>query len=76
MRHTPKPKQRRTRGLSKFRKTEISRAAQGMLDAGLTLRGVEVDPVTGKFRVLVGDAKGEDNELDTWLKGRKDARPA
>ena len=28
--------------------------AAGRLDAGLTVRGIEVDPVSGKFRVLVG----------------------
>ena len=74
MRRATKPK-RRTRGLSKFRKSEISRAIQGVRDTGLTPCGVEVDPVSGKIRVLVGEPGEPGNELDTWL-GKKDARSA
>jgi hypothetical protein len=38
----PKPK-RRTRGLTKIRKTEISRVVRGIKAADVPLRGVEVD---------------------------------
>src|SRR2546422_297930 len=34
----------RTRGLTKIKKTEITRVSRGVLAAGLTLRGVEVGP--------------------------------
>ena len=47
---------RRTRGLSKFKRTDLTSAAEATIAAGLSVRGVEVDPVSGKIRVLVGDA--------------------
>jgi hypothetical protein len=72
---TKAKKQRRTRGPSKFRKTEVVRAARAMLAAGLSVRGVEVDPTTGRFSVLIGQPT-EDNDLDDWLMRKKDARPA
>ena len=38
-----------------------------MLDAGLSLRGVEVDPVSGKITVLVGEpAAGEAPSINPW----------
>jgi hypothetical protein len=67
----PKPK-RRTRGIAKFRKSEIARAARGMMDAGFPVRGIEVDPATGTLRVLVdkpGEA-GAGNSWDDLLKGK------
>jgi hypothetical protein len=72
---TKAKKQRRTRGPSKFRKTEVVRAARAMLAAGLSVRGVEVDPTTGRFSVLIGQPT-EDSDLDDWLMRKKDARPA
>jgi hypothetical protein len=46
-----------------------------MLAAGLSVRGVEVDPTTGRFSVLIGQPT-EDSDLDDWLMRKKDARPA
>jgi hypothetical protein len=43
--------------------------------AGLTVRGIEVDPVNGKFSVLIGQPT-EDSDLDDWLMRKKDARQA
>jgi len=66
---------RRTRGLSKFKRSDLTKAAQATIAADLPVRGVEVDPVTGKIRVLIGEpTAAEGNELDTWLR-KKDARP-
>jgi hypothetical protein len=58
----PRPKSRthtkrrkpRTRGLSRFKRSETARLLKGALDAGLPVRGLEADPVTGKYTVLVG----------------------
>jgi hypothetical protein len=57
MRHKTKskPKQRRVRGPTRIRKTEITRAIAGVRAAGLTPGGVEIDPISGKIRVLVGE---------------------
>src|SRR5215472_9311688 len=51
--HTPTRKQR-TRGFSRYRRSETSRLLKGAADAGLTVRSFEVDPVTGALRVFVG----------------------
>jgi hypothetical protein len=69
----PKPRLRQGRGLTKIKRTEITRAALGVLAAGLTLSGVEIDPISGKFRVLVGEpAPTAVNDVDDWLR-KKDA---
>jgi hypothetical protein len=70
---TLRPTQR-TRGFSRYKRSETSRLVRGVLDAGLSVRGVEVDPVTGALRVLVEPGKPS-NDLDNWLK-QKDARQA
>jgi hypothetical protein len=76
MRAKPKnKKERRTRGPTKIRKTEITRTARALAAAGLTVRGIEVDAVNGKFSVLTGPST-QDSELDDWLMRKKDARPA
>jgi hypothetical protein len=74
LRARQKPK-RRTRGLTKIKKTEITRVARGVLAAGLPLRGFEVDPASGKFSVLVGQpGEPAGNDLDNWLR-KKNAHP-
>ena len=51
----PQPlKARRPRGLTRHKRRETARLVRSVLDAGLSVRGVEVDPVTGALRVLVG----------------------
>jgi hypothetical protein len=43
------------------------------IDAGLTVRGIEVDPVTGALRVLVGKPdEAATTALDQWQAGRAD----
>jgi hypothetical protein len=34
------------------------------MDAGLTVRGIEVDPVTGALRVLTGSGKDKPDDAD------------
>jgi hypothetical protein len=51
---SPPPK-RRTRGFSRYKRSETSRLVKGVMDAGLPVRGIEVDPDTGALRVLVGE---------------------
>jgi hypothetical protein len=48
------PPKRRPRGLTRHKRRETARLLRSTIDAGLTVRGVEVDPVTGALRVLVG----------------------
>ena len=50
----PKPQTRRTRGPSKFKRTDLTKTAKATLAAGLSVRGIEVDPVTGRITIQVG----------------------
>ena len=70
--HKPQEKPHRTRGPSKFRKTEATRLVRAALDAGLSINRVECDPA-GKLSVIAGkpEITGE-NDFDKWL-GKHDA---
>jgi hypothetical protein len=61
----PKPQTRRTRGLSKFKRTDLTKAARAALAAGLPVRGIDIDPVTGRIRVLIGEP-GETTNGNSW----------
>jgi hypothetical protein len=52
--NSPQQPKRRPRPISRFKRSEATRLLQGVLDAGVPVRGVEVDHVTGDLRVLVG----------------------
>ena len=51
----PQPPKRRPRGLTRHRRRETARLLRSTIDAGLTVRGIEVDPDSGALRVLVGE---------------------
>jgi hypothetical protein len=71
---TQSPKQRTH---SRYKRSETTRLLKGAMDAGLAVRGIEVDPITGTLRVLVGESEKNEpsNDLDSWLR-KKDARQA
>jgi hypothetical protein len=72
-RTSPQPPKQRTRGLSRYKRSETARLLRAATDAGHTVCGLEVDPDTGKLRLLFDSGKGEpNNNLDSWLK-KKDA---
>ena len=49
------PPRKRLRGNSKSQQnSDVAKAARAMAGAGLVVRGVEIDPATGRFVVLVG----------------------
>ena len=52
------PEARRPRGLTRHKRRETARLVRSVLDAGLSVRGVEVDAVTGALRVLTEPGKG------------------
>ena len=58
----PQLPKRRPRGPSRYRRRETARPVRSVLDAGLTVRGLKVDPVSGALRVLVEPGKGEPKE--------------
>ena len=75
----PQPPKRRPRGLSRYKRSETTRLLQGTLDAGLPVRGIEVDPVTGALRVLVGkpgEPSDNSNSWDEVLNAEDAKRPA
>jgi hypothetical protein len=66
-RKSPQPSSpRRRRSPSRYKRSETSRLLRGAIDAGLTVRGLEVDPVTGALRVLVGKGDEPDDSGNPW----------
>jgi hypothetical protein len=69
-----KPK-RRARSSSRYKRSETFRLVKGAQDAGLTVRGLEVDPATGVLRVLVGGgAEAVTNPWDEVLPDAADKK--
>jgi len=60
------PPKRRSRGQSRYRRSETARLVKGALDAGLTVRGLEADPETGVLRVLVDSSDAPGNSGNSW----------
>jgi hypothetical protein len=61
------PSKQRTRGFSRYKRSETTRLLKSAADAGLTVRGIEADPVTGALRILVGKEGEPSNDLDREL---------
>ena len=74
-RNPARSSKQRTRGASRYKRSETSRLLKGAADAGLTVRSFEVDPITGALRVFVGKESEPSNDLDNWLR-KKDADQA
>ena len=53
-RTSPQAHRQHQRSASRYKRSETSRLLKGALDAGLQITGLEVDPVSGALRVLVG----------------------
>ena len=71
---SPQPPKQRTRGASRYKSGETKRLLKGALDAGLTVRGLEVDPVTGALRVLVGNPGAPGDSTPSHSLERDDAK--
>ena len=57
------------RGKCKFRQSDVTRAAKAARKAGA--EGIEIDPNTGKFRIILGGAATatanvEDDKRNPW----------
>jgi len=64
---TPKkPSKQRGRGPSRYKRSEATRLLKATTDAGLRVRGIEVDPITGVLRVLVGKPGEPSNGGNSW----------
>ena len=64
--HTAPPTRRASyRGPNRFRKVEAHRLMRGVLDAGLQVIGVEVDP-GGTIRVLTSQAAANVGAANPW----------
>jgi hypothetical protein len=72
------PSKQRTRGASRYKRSETSRLLKGAADAGLTVHSFEVDPNTGALRVFVGkeDEPDSRNSWDEVLNAKDAKRPA
>jgi hypothetical protein len=60
------PPKQRPRSASRYKRSETTRLVKGAMDAGLTVRGLEADLVTGKITVLVGKP-GEPSDKQQFL---------
>ena len=54
-RNPAQPSKQRTRGASRYKRSETARLLRAAADAGLPVRSIEADPVTGALRILVGE---------------------
>jgi hypothetical protein len=64
------PPKQRTRGFSRYKRSETTRLLKSAIDAGMLVRGLEVDPVTGALRVLFdkpGKGEPDDADVEQWL---------
>jgi hypothetical protein len=54
---------------SKFKKTDVTRAAKAVLAAGVDVARVEIEPITGKITITTSSASGAEKstDLDTWM---------
>jgi hypothetical protein len=52
-----------------FRQRDLASALKAMAAAGMEVRSVEIDPVTGKIVIMTvaGSAKEPTTDLDKWL---------
>ena len=51
---------------SKFKKTDVTRAAKAVLAAGVDIARVEIEPITGKITFMTSSSE-KIPELDTWM---------
>jgi hypothetical protein len=51
---------------SKFKKTDVTRAAKAILAAGVDIARVEIEPITGKITFMTSSSE-KIPELDTWM---------
>jgi hypothetical protein len=66
----------RGRGPSRYKRSEATRLLKATTDAGLPVRGIEVDPITGVLRVLVGKPGEPSSGGNSWdeVLNAKDAK--
>jgi hypothetical protein len=57
------------RSTSKFKKTDVTRAAKAVLAAGVAISGIEIEPATGKITITTGGSSGAEKitDLDRWM---------
>jgi hypothetical protein len=63
-RNPAQPSKQRTRGASRYKRSETARLLRAAADAGLPVRSIEADPVTGALRILVGEPGSVANPWD------------
>ena len=64
MRRPPKPKAPHPRAYPNSSEPKSTSATQGRIDAGLTVRGIEVDPISRQIPVLVGEPDQQRYAID------------
>jgi hypothetical protein len=72
--NSPQPPKQPKRRSARFKRSETSRLLKGAADAGLTVRGIEVDAATGDLRVLLGTSDASDTSSSSPALERGDAK--
>ena len=64
-----------SRGPQTFRQRDLTATLKAMVNAGVDVRAVEIDPITGKIVILTiaGSDREPTTDLDKWL-ARHDVR--
>ena len=60
----PRPP-KRTRGFTRYKRSDVARAIYGVEDTGKSVERVEIDPATGKI-VIVPKSDAPQQQENTW----------
>jgi hypothetical protein len=52
-----------------LRETDLKRAVKAVRAAGMDITGIEIEPVTGKIKIVTGGGSDVEKvaDLDTWM---------
>jgi hypothetical protein len=58
-----------TRAAASFKQHDVTRALRATVAAGITVRQIEIDPITGKITITTatGADKKPASDLDKWM---------
>ena len=54
---------------SKFKKTDVTRAAKAVLAAGVDIARVEIEPITGKITIMTNSTSGVEKLRTRYVDG-------
>jgi len=55
------------RAAGRFKQHDVTRALRATVAAGMTVRQIEIDPITGKITITTGADNKPVSDLDKWM---------